>query len=123
MIKRLCLLLTLILSGCGGGTSQNAGQASTAQPTLNPIQFRASLVATTGPDLFAQNQISLPAAFCDGSLSPSQTQGPYYKADTPRQNVLWREGMPGKKLFVVGYVLDQKCQPIVNAWMDFWQAD
>ena len=31
--------------------------------------------------------------------------------------------MPGKKLIVVGYVLDQNCQPLANAWLDFWQAD
>jgi protocatechuate 3,4-dioxygenase beta subunit len=31
--------------------------------------------------------------------------------------------MPGEQLLVAGYVLDQNCQPIQNAWLDFWQAD
>ena len=31
--------------------------------------------------------------------------------------------MPGTHLIVVGYVLDQNCQPLSNAWLDFWQAD
>ena len=31
--------------------------------------------------------------------------------------------MPGTRLIVVGYVLDSNCQPLPNAWLDFWQAD
>jgi len=31
--------------------------------------------------------------------------------------------MPGTRLILVGYVLDQSCNPLPNAWLDFWQAD
>ena len=31
--------------------------------------------------------------------------------------------MQGTRLILVGYVLDQNCQPLPNAWLDFWQAD
>ena len=31
--------------------------------------------------------------------------------------------MPGTRLILVGYVLDQNCQPLPHAWLDFWQAD
>ena len=31
--------------------------------------------------------------------------------------------MPGTKLVLTGYVLDTNCQPVANAWLDFWQAD
>ena len=31
--------------------------------------------------------------------------------------------MGGTKLIVTGYVLTKDCQPIANAWMDFWQAN
>jgi protocatechuate 3,4-dioxygenase beta subunit len=31
--------------------------------------------------------------------------------------------MPGTRLILVGYVLDQNCRPLPNAWLDFWQAD
>jgi protocatechuate 3,4-dioxygenase beta subunit len=116
-MKRLCILLSLILTACG----------TTQKPPSPPAQSASQTNATTsmasGQDLFALNQISLAAPACDGTFSPSQTEGPYYKANTPEQNVLWRGGMAGKKLFLVGYVLDQKCQPIASAWMDFWQAD
>jgi protocatechuate 3,4-dioxygenase beta subunit len=36
---------------------------------------------------------------------------------------LLEEGMAGTRLILVGYVLDQNCQPLPNAWLDFWQAD
>ncbi len=31
--------------------------------------------------------------------------------------------MSGTRLIVTGYVLTTDCQPIANAWLDFWQAD
>jgi protocatechuate 3,4-dioxygenase beta subunit len=36
---------------------------------------------------------------------------------------LWEDGMPGTKLILRGYVLTTDCQPVANAWLDFWQAD
>jgi protocatechuate 3,4-dioxygenase beta subunit len=56
-------------------------------------------------------------------LTVAQTEGPYYTPNSPERNSLLEEGMPGTRLFVVGYVLDQNCQPLSNAWIDFWQAD
>ena len=73
-------------------------------------------------DLFAANFISLPAPVCNG-LTPEQTEGPYYTPNTPERNILFEPGMAGERLIVVGYVLDPNCQPIPNAWLDFWQAD
>jgi protocatechuate 3,4-dioxygenase beta subunit len=66
--------------------------------------------------------ITLPAPACS-ALTQAQTEGPYYKPDTPQRNSLFEEGMPGTRLLLVGYVLDQNCQPLPNAWLDFWQAD
>ena len=66
--------------------------------------------------------ITLPAPVCT-VLTQSQTEGPYYKPDTPQQNSFFEEGMSGTRLLLVGYVLDQNCQPLPNAWLDFWQAD
>jgi protocatechuate 3,4-dioxygenase beta subunit len=30
--------------------------------------------------------------------------------------------MEGERLILIGYVLDQNCNPIPSAWLDFWQA-
>jgi len=51
------------------------------------------------------------------------TEGPYYKTGSPEQVNLYRDGMAGTKLVVSGYVYDTNCQPVANAWLDFWQAD
>ncbi|RPI86347.1 MAG: intradiol ring-cleavage dioxygenase [Chloroflexi bacterium] len=65
--------------------------------------------------------IILPAPACE-ELTQSQTEGPYYKPDTPERNSLLEAGMQGTRLILVGYVLDQNCQPLPDAWLDFWQA-
>lgn len=105
------------------------------QPTLDIVSELATLAANTAEideviivtmppldDFFIQNGISLPVPACSG-LTPPQMEGPYYTPDTPERNSLLEEGMPGTRLVLVGYVLDQDCQPLPNAWLDFWQAD
>lgn len=73
-------------------------------------------------DFFAQRGIQLPTPACNG-LTQSQTEGPYYTPNTPERHSLLEDGMQGTRLILVGYVLDQNCQPLPNAWLDFWQAD
>jgi len=66
-------------------------------------------------------------ACANGQTSASQTveltEGPYYTPNTPESSTLYEEGMAGIKLTLVGYVYDTNCQPVANAWLDFWQAD
>jgi protocatechuate 3,4-dioxygenase beta subunit len=57
------------------------------------------------------------------SVTPSLTEGPYYKAGSPEQANLYQNGMAGTKLVVTGFVYDTSCRPVANAWLDFWQAD
>jgi protocatechuate 3,4-dioxygenase beta subunit len=57
------------------------------------------------------------------ALTPAQTEGPYYTPNSPERASLIEPGMGGTKLIVTGYVLTKDCQPIANAWLDFWQAD
>jgi len=80
------------------------------------------LTSVSPDDFFIRNGITLPAPTCNGLTQP-QTEGPYYTPNTPERNSLLEEGMPGTRLILVGYVLDQNCLPLSNAWLDFWQAD
>lgn len=91
-----------------------AGPVS-ASPTATPIP-------SVTDEFFTANGITLPAPTCSG-LTQSQTEGPYYTPDTPERNSLLEEEMNGTRLILVGFVLDQNCQPLANAWLDFWQAD
>jgi protocatechuate 3,4-dioxygenase beta subunit len=62
-------------------------------------------------------------ADCRGRLTPPLEEGPFYKAGSPERTKIAERGTVGSKLIVEGYVFDRNCQPIANAWLDFWQAD
>lgn len=124
MKRILILALTLILTACAKTDAAplptapapvRASTATPSPPTIAPAQ-------TPGDDFFAQMGITLPAPVCS-ALTQSQTEGPYYKPNTPERHSLLEEGMTGTRLILVGRVLDQNCQPLANAWLDFWQAD
>jgi protocatechuate 3,4-dioxygenase beta subunit len=135
MKKVLTILVLLgVLTACTSEATQPPlGPAATlaAPPsTLQDISTTQSPTQTAevtpspaaGDDVFTQRGISLPAPVC-ASLTQPQTEGPYYTPNTPQRNSFLEEGMEGTRLVLVGYVLDQNCQPLPNAWLDFWQAD
>jgi protocatechuate 3,4-dioxygenase beta subunit len=130
-------ILVLLLAGCASPTSQPAVEPSAA--VANAISLTATspdvstpVTATTAP---------LPAAFTPTSpaastpaapafdcttpvqLTPALTEGPYYKTGSPERASLLEDGMQGTVLVLSGYILDEQCQPVANAWLDFWQAD
>ena len=83
---------------------------------------------TAATEVSSPAEIMDPNLACSGgktssSVTPELTEGPYYKAGSPEQADLYQAGMAGTKLIVTGYVYDTNCQPVANAWLDFWQAD
>ncbi len=88
------------------------------------------MIALLGPSgaparAAAQRQATPPAPACapNGPVTPSQTEGPFYKANTPERTSLIESGMPGTRLIITGYVLARDCRPVSRAWLDFWQAN
>ncbi|MEK9147024.1 MAG: hypothetical protein AAB639_02390 [Patescibacteria group bacterium] len=73
--------------------------------------------------LLSSDQESKTTKDCDGKPTPSLTEGPYYKTGSPERTNLLDETSVGTTLTVTGYVFDVNCQPIADAWLDFWQAD
>lgn len=59
---------------------------------------------------------------CSGKPTEGQIEGPYYTKDSPETDVLDVTDVEGAQLVLTGYVVDTNCEPIVNAWVDFWQA-
>ncbi len=55
--------------------------------------------------------------------TPSQTEGPYFKAGAPRRSSLLEPGVDGVRLTVAGTVRRTDCAPVAGARLDFWQAD
>ncbi|MEE1785525.1 dioxygenase [Streptomyces sp. SP17BM10] len=65
-----------------------------------------------------------PTPACHDGDEPTaeQTEGPYFKPDSPLRADLSADG-PGAPLTVSGYVFGRACLPISGVLLDFWQAD
>jgi hypothetical protein len=57
------------------------------------------------------------------SLTPSLTEGPYFKAGSPERTSLIEANTKGTRLFLSGYVLTTNCTPVAHALLDFWQSN
>jgi hypothetical protein len=88
------------------------------------------------PSLFAESigklQVMMPSilfslgggpAQCPESFVDPTTEGPFYKKGSPERTDLIEEGIVGEPITLSGYVVDSNCNPIPDAWLDFWQAD
>lgn len=126
--------ISIIITACAAPAATSspipleASPASTSTPEAAPVSptLTISAESTATPaaqdDFFTKNGITFSTPTCSAPTI-QQTEGPYYTPNTPERNDLFEEGMPGTRLIVVGYVLDSNCQPLANAWLDFWQAD
>jgi len=133
-MKKTLALLALILTACAPQQAQAPTQpVAESKPGLlsdlttlvaNTEEVDQVIVVTASApnDFFSLMGINPQAPTCNG-FTLSQTEGPYYTPDTPERHSLYEDGMQGTRLTLVGYVLDGNCQPLANAWIDFWQAD
>jgi protocatechuate 3,4-dioxygenase beta subunit len=64
-----------------------------------------------------------PAGTDAESLTPSQTEGPYFKANSPERTSLIDDSVSGTRLLISGQVLAADGTPVANALLDFWQAN
>jgi protocatechuate 3,4-dioxygenase beta subunit len=92
----------------------------------------AGAIAVVGlaPGVLAQTQdqtsVAIMAPITVGQTQPltvSQTEGPYFKTNSPERNSLVTDDMQGTLLTITGQVLSQDGTPVANALLDFWQAD
>jgi virginiamycin B lyase len=112
------------------------GPTNTSQPTDAPLPEPTETPAPelTATPLPVANETEEPtdtpaptptpeSAMCDGTPTPAQAEGPYYTPNTPERANLVEAGMGGTPLLVIGKVLNQNCEPIAGAMLDFWQTD
>ncbi|RCG29954.1 dioxygenase [Sphaerisporangium album] len=89
-----------------------------------PIPILAGKVAhaSLARDVAAAGEPLLPTPFCDDGDDPTipQTEGPYFKPNSPQRTTLPGTGTP---LTISGYVFGLSCRPLPNVLLDFWQAD
>lgn len=68
--------------------------------------------------------LPLTPACADGdALTPSLTEGPFYKPKSPLRSDLTGGEVRGMRLRIGGHVVDRSCRPIANAIVELWQAD
>ncbi len=106
-----------------------ATSTSNTTNTVSPTAANNTTSNATSPISSSDTTVSMdPNLACSGSktsatVTPELTEGPYYKSGSPELANLYQTGMAGMKLVITGYVYDTNCQPVANAWLDFWQAD
>jgi protocatechuate 3,4-dioxygenase beta subunit len=71
----------------------------------------------------AQSLRATPSCTDDPSPTPRQTEGPYFKPDSPQRTSLLEPGITGTRVIVTGSVLSTDCNPVPRALVDFWHAD
>ena len=88
-------------SRAGRSASSEPGSASPAQQPLDPT----------------------PACANGDEVTPAQTEGPYFRPDSPERASLLDGVSSGTRLVLAGSVVDTSCRPVARALLDFWQAD
>jgi protocatechuate 3,4-dioxygenase beta subunit len=72
----------------------------------------------------AQAQLQpTPSCGDEAQPTPRQTEGPYFKPDSPERASLLEPGIRGTKIVVSGVVRLANCQPVARALIDVWHAD
>lgn len=106
-------------------TAVSTTASNTISPAATEVAAATEVIATAvnSPTDSMDPNLACSGGKTSASVTPELTEGPYYKAGSPEQADLYQAGMPGTKLVITGYVYDTNCQPVANAWLDFWQAD
>jgi protocatechuate 3,4-dioxygenase beta subunit len=76
-----------------------------------------------GQAAHAQTLPPTPACSDGADATQAQTEGPYFKRNSPERTSLLEPEMAGTRLVLSGYVLTRNCRPVAGALLDFWQAD
>lgn len=58
-----------------------------------------------------------------GEVTTPQTEGPFFKPQSPERRSLLEKGLHGEKLILTGVVFSRACKPVPNALLDFWHSD
>jgi protocatechuate 3,4-dioxygenase beta subunit len=88
---------------------------------LPGIHYNESM--STGKSSIHKSENLTSSSRFSGTITSELMEGPYYKPGSPERTGLFEAGIPGDKLTLTGYVFNIKGQPVIHAWLDFWQAD
>ena len=127
-MKHYRYLILVLMIGLLAACAAPPAAVQTAVTTSAVVETTAASVTPGATTVLpvatstAAETTAAPVCSPPASLTPALTEGPYYKSGSPERASL-TEGLTGMRLVLKGYVLDQNCQPVPGAWLDFWQAD
>ena len=87
---------------------------------------RSTRNTVAAPEITVRASPSLPPTpSCGADTHPTvaQTEGPYFKPNSPEKADLAADVTKGTHLVVSGSVLSTSCHPVAHALLDVWQAD
>ncbi|MCJ0875085.1 carbohydrate-binding protein [Streptomyces sp. AP-93] len=110
-------------TGHDGRISRTSILRAAVSLSAAPLLFGGG-VALARDRVAAGNALAL-TPDCDDGDEPTveQTEGPYFKPNSPLRTSLITSSTPGTRLTVTGYVFGRACLPISGVLLDFWQAD
>lgn len=127
LFSLVAAIIMLALAACAPAaaptTTTSSNPIITTAPTIVDSTDSASPTLSGSTNTNAASNLACSSGITTANVTPSLTEGPYYKSGSPEQANLVQTGMTGTKIIVTGYVYDTNCKPVANAWLDFWQAD
>ncbi len=102
----------ILTAGVVGATAATLGVPALVQ--------RSTATAADNPPA---RTLDLTPSCTDGDDTPSNIEGPFFKPQSPMRTNLVTDGVTGVLLTLTGLVLNERCQPINHALLEFWQAD
>ena len=115
----------LVLAACTGTAAESA---TATAPSSSPTPSTSTSSSPTSSSAAATSSVvpspeDRAAPTCvPGVTLIEQNQGPYYTQGAPERTDI-TDAAPGTALLLTGYVLDNQCNPVAGATLDFWQAD
>ena len=99
-------------------TRRNLVSGFFATPALVFLSIRQALPQR------AEFPLALTPACDDGhEVTPSLTEGPFYRPNSPLRDDVTAGHSGGMRLTVGGHVVDRSCRAIADAVVELWQAD
>ena len=84
---------------------------------------RNSAAAPTTTAGTSTSLVPTPSCGADAQPTAAQTEGPYFKRNSPEKSDLAADVSKGTRLVVTGSVLTTSCQGVRRVLLDVWQAD
>jgi protocatechuate 3,4-dioxygenase beta subunit len=120
VLAGLALPAAAVVAACNRRRSATSTPGGTGAASTTPAPAPAAVAgARPGPTVLP----ATPSCGADERPTQAQTEGPYFKPDSPAKSDLAGDVSSGTRLVVTGSVLTTSCQPVARALLDVWQAD